>query len=59
MTLTEAADMVGAIVVYAPRTGKGQRGRITRVTDRYVFVRYDGYLHSKATAPELLTVIDA
>jgi GrpB-like predicted nucleotidyltransferase (UPF0157 family) len=53
VTLEEAADHIGSTVVYAPPDGPhlDETGVITAVTSRYVFVRYHGDTHSKATAP--------
>ena len=56
MTLSEARDHAGHGVIYA--TGhRAEDGVITSVGDRWVFVRYAGDQHSKATAPELLTLL--
>lgn len=53
MTLEEAADHIGSAVTYRPHHtehGEPETGTITAVTSRYVFVRYHGDQHSKATA---------
>jgi hypothetical protein len=74
MRLEEACGHVGFGVVYSPghyherwtgmgllsspALGRKVNGVITSVNDTYVFVRYAGDQHSKATAPkdlELLT----
>lgn len=50
MTLAEARDRLGARVHYAGGPTEAF-GRIVMVNDRYVFVRYDGETHVKATNP--------
>jgi hypothetical protein len=47
MTIDEARGHIGEGVVYMPAHGD----RITSVSDRFVFVRYTGCQHSKATDP--------
>lgn len=56
MTLEEAADRIGRPVTYTPHDGpdRAEQGVITAVTERYVFVRYGGDQHSKATAADRL-----
>ena len=54
MAATTADFAVGDGVVYAPAHGVREDGVVTGVDDRYVFVRYAGDEHSKATRPELL-----
>lgn len=58
MTLDEARTNTGRSVVYQP-PGQGietqEEGVIMAVFARYVFVKYRGDLHAKATAPDLLT----
>jgi hypothetical protein len=56
MTLEEAADHLGQEVTYTPYDGPAhtEQGTITAVTERYVFVRYTGDQHSKATAADRL-----
>lgn len=54
MTLDEARASIGAAVFYFSRHTPTERGVITGVNDRYVFVRYRGDRFPKATAPELL-----
>lgn len=56
MTLEEAAAHIGQPVTYTPydNTDRAENGVITAVTSRYVFVRYAGDQHSKATAAERL-----
>lgn len=67
MNLTEAAALVGHRVTYSP-PGAGvylpprerqETGVITRVTQHYVFVRYDGDHTPKATRPEDLALAPA
>jgi len=55
MTLDECRGNIGAGVVYTPTHGGREDGVITSVGDRYVFVRYRGDQHSKATSPDDLT----
>jgi len=55
MTLDECRGNIGAGVVYTPTHGDREDGVITSVGDRYVFVRYRGDQHSKATSPDDLT----
>jgi hypothetical protein len=62
VTLDQARDHVGHGVVYrAPHVGYGdpgpEQGEITSVGQQYVFVRYAGDQHSKATVPEALTLL--
>lgn len=58
MTLDEARAQVGAGVVYRPHPGApAEDGEIVRVTARWVFVRYRGDTHPKATAAEQLTLL--
>jgi len=59
MTLEEAADHLGHTVTYTPHYYEHapdgiETGIITSVTQRYVFVRYTGDQHSKATAADRL-----
>ena len=59
MTLDEAAQHIGQTVTYTPDRYEHapdgiETGVITAVTSRYVFVRYSGDQHSKATAPAAL-----
>jgi hypothetical protein len=56
MTLTEAAEHIGEPVVYTAPHGAREDGVITSVGATYVFVRYGGDSHSKATAPGQLTL---
>lgn len=51
MTLDEARRNIGRGVVYRPAHGPAEDGVITRVNDRYVFVRYGADRGSKATDP--------
>lgn len=60
MTLDQAREHTGHGVVYRPyaRELDGvEQGEITSVGQQYVFVRYAGDQHSKATAPEALTLL--
>jgi hypothetical protein len=56
MTLEEAAAHIGEPATYTPYDDaqRAETGVITAVTSRYVFVRYTGDQHSKATAPDRL-----
>lgn len=55
MTLDEARSGIGCVVVYAAYPGaEDEFGVILWVSDRYVFVRYQGDLMSKATPPEMI-----
>jgi len=59
VTLDEAAQHIGQAVTYTPdryeHTPDGiEQGVITAVTSRYVFVRYSGDHHSKATTAAAL-----
>lgn len=53
MTIEEAKHNIGAHVVY--RSGIIKHGVITSANDWYVFVRYTGDSHSKATNARDLT----
>jgi hypothetical protein len=44
-------------VEYRPAGARPDQGVVTAVTDRYVFVRYNGQTHAKATVPEDLHLI--
>lgn len=60
MTLDEAREHIGHGVIYrpyAPELDAVEQGEITSVSDSYVFVRYKGDQHAKATAPALLTLL--
>lgn len=57
MTLEEAHAHIGDGVVYSPTQGHAEDGVITSVNQRFVFVRYGGDQHSKATAAEQLTLL--
>lgn len=62
MRLEEACQAIGLKVVYRlTYTGDGgkfcEEGVITSVNPFFVFVRYGGDAHSKATPPECLTLI--
>lgn len=52
MTLGEARDAIGQVVVYRPGGGGLETGVVTSVGDAFVFVRYGADRHSKATRPE-------
>lgn len=53
MTLTQARQLMGRRVAYqAPHPGAPfEYGYITKVTERYVFVRFDGDGGAKACTP--------
>lgn len=51
MTLDEARANIGVGVTYRPPGGVIEDGVITSVNARWVFVRYRGDNHSKATHP--------
>lgn len=55
MTITEASELAGSTVTYVPFHGVPEQGVIRGCSSSYVFVLYEGDLHPKATAPELLT----
>jgi len=57
VTLTEAAENIGAGVVYTAPHGAREDGVISSVGAAYVFVRYGGDSHSKATLPQDLTLL--
>ena len=57
MTLLEAADSIGAGVVYAPKYGEKEDGTIIRVSGPYVMVRYDRG-DPKATRPGDLELLE-
>lgn len=64
MTLEEAADHIGQQVTYTPHPDThapngAETNTITAVTSRYIFVRYHGDTHSKATAPICLHLTPA
>ena len=65
MTLDDARDALGRPgvprVLYrpAPMTGPPEVGVIRFVSDRFVFVRYAGDRHSKATDPADLELLAA
>lgn len=56
MNLEEARNNIGRVVIYTPFKGCSfrdlERGVITSVNDKYVFVRYGNELISKSTRPE-------
>jgi len=56
MTIEEAKNSIGRRVQYIPFKGCDpsliEQGTITSTNDKYVFVRYDGDVNSKATRPE-------
>lgn len=56
MTINEAHDRIGQLVVYRPHPGgRAEQGVITSVNDHYVFVRYGSNQGSQATSPEDLS----
>jgi hypothetical protein len=54
MTIEEAKSLLGAGVVYKNGNGSREDGVITSVNNTWVFVRYRGDNHSKATDPSQL-----
>lgn len=54
MTIDEAADHLGATVIYLPNPGTVEHGVIESVKGSYVHVRYGSDDKTKATAPEFL-----
>lgn len=59
MTLDQAmqAQVLGRTVLYRPYPGaRPERGIVKSVSKSYVFVTYEGRLHSQATRPEDLEV---
>lgn len=59
MTLDEARQSIGSGVVFrGGASSEDEDGVITSVNDTYVFVRYGGDQHGKATRPEDLTLRD-
>lgn len=54
MTIDEAADHLGATVIYLPNPGTVEHGGIESVKGSYVHVRYGSDDKTKATAPEFL-----
>lgn len=64
MTLNEARALLAESpgppgVVYRPEGRPPEDGVITDVNERYVFVRYRGDQHSKATDPGMLEPLGA
>lgn len=57
MTLQEAREHIGHGVVYRPFADSMEKGVITSVGDRWVFVRYDGWGGSKATDAAALSLL--
>jgi hypothetical protein len=51
ITLDEARSRIGDGVVYYSPGHRREDGTVTSVNDTYVFVRYAGDSHSKATHP--------
>ena len=51
MTLNEARDSIGLLVVYRRKGQHPDEGVVTSVNDRYVFVRYGHQVNSAATNP--------
>jgi hypothetical protein len=63
VNIEEAREGIGRRVVYEPPGAPPERGTITEVRPAfehpgYVFVRYDGDQHAKATAAEMLRFSD-
>jgi len=60
MTIDEARGHIGDGVIYRPRGGIGtEEGKITSVTDRWVFVRYGTRRAAEATDPADLELLAA
>jgi hypothetical protein len=65
VTLDEARECLAAAgagevrVVYQPGHGPAEEGVITRVTERFVFVRYGTDVGSKATRADCLVLAGA
>jgi hypothetical protein len=57
MTLTEARERIGEEVIYRAHGAIAEDGTISSVGERFVFVRYAGDRHSKATDPAALTLL--
>lgn len=57
MTLDEARANIGAGVVYRPYPDDTADGKIVRVSDRWVFVRYQGSETPRATSAEQLALL--
>lgn len=54
VTLAEAGERIGDLVIYNPGHGSKEEGVIVDVNSRFVMVRYERDSHAKATAPEML-----
>lgn len=54
MTIDQAADHLGASVIYRPNPATVEHGVIESTNASYVHVRYGTDTTAKATAPELL-----
>lgn len=57
MTLEEARGSIGRWVVYRSPGRIPEHGVIRSVNEAFVFVRYAGDKHAKATQPEDLTLV--
>ena len=57
MSIDEARDSIGLLVVYRRKGQPPDQGVITSVTDRYVFVRYGSQVGSAATNPKDIEVV--
>lgn len=57
MTIDEAREHIGDGVVIDVIGFMPEDGIITGTSDRFVFVRYSGEVHAKATRPEDLTLL--
>jgi hypothetical protein len=57
MTLNEARAHIGDGVVYRTAYGRTEDGVITSVSDRFVFVRYEGRWQSESTEPASLSLL--
>lgn len=57
MSIDEAQASIGLLVVYRRLGQPPDEGVITKVTDRYVFVRYGSQTGSAATNPADLELV--
>lgn len=54
MPISETEKDIGRKVIYTDRTGRKEEGIITSFNKWYIFVRYNGDNHSKATNRSVL-----
>jgi hypothetical protein len=57
MTLDEAREHIGETVIYSSVPGEADAGEIIAAGAKYVHVLYTGQPNTKATPPELLTLM--